>query len=114
MPARIALTLDQHNDEDLTGTVLDETTEQPQNLTGVALEMLLKPSRETADDAETVTVLSTQGGQITVTTPAAGAYTVAVPASALAVAGVRWYRVDAVTGTDRKTVVYGPLKVRDL
>jgi hypothetical protein len=113
MPTRRALTVNQSNDETLTGTVLDEQG-APLNLTGVTLEMLLKPSEATPDDDASVTVLSTTGGGITVNAPLTGAYSVAIPDTALTEAGIRWYRVDAVQGTSRKTIVYGPLKVRDL
>lgn len=113
MPTRRALTVSQGNDETLNGTVLDDDG-APLDLTGVTLEMLLKPSAETADDDPAVTTLTTTAGDITVSAPLTGAYSVAIPDTALTEAGIRWYRVDAVQGTSRKTIVYGPLKVRDL
>ena len=113
MPTRRALTVSQANDETLTGTVRDEDG-APLDLTGVTVEMLLKPTAETADDDASVTVLSTATGEITVSAPLTGAYSVAIPDTALTVAGTQWYRVDAVGGSSRKTVIYGPLKVRDL
>lgn len=113
MPKRIALTLNQNNDEDLPGTVTKEDTGQPQDLTGVTLEMYLKASAS-ADDSTATVLSSAAPGGITITNAAAGTYTVAIPDSALTAAGTRWYRVDAVSGPTRKTVVYGPLRVRDL
>lgn len=112
MPTRRALTADQNNDMTYVGTASNEDTGLPLNLAGVTLEMVLKASEET-DDADGTT-LSTTTGEITVTDAAQGAYSVAVPDSALTQAGIRWYRVDAIAGTSRKTIVYGPLKVRDL
>lgn len=114
MPTRRALTVSQGNDETLTGTATDSDTGDALDLTGVTLEMLLKASEETADDDPGVTTLSTTTGEITVAEPLLGAFEVAIPDTALTEAGIRWYRVDAVSGTSRKTIVYGPLKVRDL
>jgi hypothetical protein len=112
MPKRVTLSLSQGNDETLSGLVLQADDGTPLDLTGVALEMLLKATPETPD--EDATVLSTTGGQIAIVSAAAGTYSVNVPDSALTEAGDRWYRVDAVAGTSRKTIVYGPLHVRDL
>lgn len=112
MPTRRALTVSQNNDETLTGQATETDFGSPLNLAGVTLEMVLKASEET-DDADGTT-LSTTTGEITVTDAAQGAFSVAVPDSALTQAGIRWYRVDAIAGTSRKTIVYGPLKVRDL
>lgn len=114
MPTRRALTLNQSNDEDLAGVATDDDTGLPLDLTGVALEMFLKPAKETDDDDPAVVKLSTATSEIIVVGAPAGTYTVAIPDGALAEAGIRWYRVDAVSGASRKTVVYGPLKVRDL
>lgn len=112
MPTRRALTADQNNDMTYAGTATNTDTGLPLNLAGVTLEMVLKASEET-DDADGTT-LSTTTGEITVTDAAQGAYSVAVPDTALTQAGIRWYRLDAIAGTSRKTIVYGPLKVRDL
>lgn len=114
MPTRRALTADQNNDMTYTGTATDADAGTPLDLTGVTLQMYIKPAADTDDDDPAVTVLSTETGDITITDPAAGAYSIAVPDTALTAAGVRWYRVDAITGGARKTIVYGPLKVRDL
>ncbi|MFB4320658.1 hypothetical protein [Actinomadura sp. 21ATH] len=112
MPKRITLALSQGNDETLAGTVTEADFGTPLDLTGVTLEMLLKDTPETPDaDA---TVLSTATGEITITDPDGGTYSVAIPETDLTEAGDRWYRVDAVQGTSRKTIVYGPLRVRDL
>ena len=113
MPTRRALTADQNNDMEYAGTAINDDTREPLDLTGVTLEMLLKPSEQTADDDPSVVTLSTGDG-ITVDAPLTGAYSVTVPDTALTEAGIRWYRVDAIAGTSRKTIVYGPLKVRDL
>jgi hypothetical protein len=112
MPTRRALTADQNNDMTYAGTATNEDTDLPLNLAGVTLEMVLKASEQT-DDTDGTT-LSTTTGEITITDAAQGAYSVAVPDTALTEAGIRWYRLDAIAGTSRKTIVYGPLKVRDL
>lgn len=114
MPTRRALTVSQANDETLTGQATETDFGSPLDLTGVTLEMLLKASEETPDDDPGVTVLSTATSGITITDAALGTFEVTIPDTALTDAGVRWYRVDAVQGTSRKTIVYGPLKVRDL
>lgn len=114
MPTRRALTVGQNNDEALSGTAVDEDTGLPLDLTGVTLEMYLKASAATADTDPAVTKLSTATSGITITNAAQGIYAVAIPDTALTAAGIRWYRVDAIAGSSRKTIVYGPLKVRDL
>ncbi|TDD88378.1 hypothetical protein E1298_15280 [Actinomadura rubrisoli] len=76
--------------------------------------MVLKPSEAAEDDDPDAVTLSTGTGEITITSAAQGAYSVAIPDTALTDAGNRWYRVDAVAGSSRKTIIYGPLKVRDL
>lgn len=114
MPRKLAQTLNQGNDEPLLGTVIDEDGGLPEDLSGVTLNMYIKPTRQTADTDGSVTKLSTSTGEITIVSAPAGTYRVEVPDSVLSVAGLRWYRVDAVSGTDVRTVVYGPLRVRDL
>lgn len=114
MPTRRALTVNQSNDETLTGQATETDFGTPLDLTGVTLEMLLKASEATPDDDPGVTTLSTTGGEITITDAELGTFEVTIPDTALTEAGIRWYRVDAVAGTSRKTIVYGPLKIRDL
>lgn len=110
MPTSAALTLDQANATTLSGTVTSGGSAY--NLTGITVEMYLKASAATPDSA--ATVLSTATGEITVVSASGGTYSVAVPSTSVATAGQTWYRVDAVSGGSRKTVVYGPLIVQDL
>lgn len=112
MPVSRDLELYQGNQETFTITVTkDDGTVQ--NLTGLTVNLWIKPARETADTDPLVIKLSTSTGEIVLTTPLAGLCTVTVPASALALAGRRWWRCDVLVGGQPKTAAYGPLKVID-
>lgn len=113
MPTYQYLRLYQSNDEQLTGTVL-AADGAAQDLTGVTLDMFLKPSPETADDDPSVTVLSTSTGEISIDDAAAGTYTVTISDSVLTTVDRQWYRIDATTGGSTRTVTYGPLEITDL
>lgn len=113
MPLQRELELFQGNQEIFTVTVTkDDGTVQ--NLTGLTVNVYLKPARETSDLDGQVIKLSTATGEVVLTTPLAGLCTVTVPASALALAGRRWWRCDVIIGGQPKTAAYGPLKVVDV
>lgn len=108
----VELELLQGNDEIVEHTV--STVTGPLDLTmASAIEMFIKPSKATADTDPSVTKL-TLGGGITIVDASAGRCDAAVPAGALATAGVRWWRLDLVVSSDRKTAMFGPVLIRDL
>lgn len=109
MPSRRELALLQRNTETVRLTILDEDTGTPQDLTGVTVEVYVKPSAETDDDDPSVTLLTA----VAQSPASAGIATLTVPADVLAAAGESWWRVDCVAGDSRKTAMYGPFIVRD-
>ena len=110
MPTRVLQILHQGNGETLHGQVLDPAG-QPMPLAGHTLRMVIKASEFTPDDE--ATTLTTEDG--IAHGQDEGSYTVTIPASMLTEAGIRWYRVDAQEGQgDPKTVVFGPLIIRDM
>lgn len=111
MPKQADLTLIEGNTETVEEAVTDDDTGQPLNLTGVTVEFYVKTDRTVPDTDPSVVKLSTATGEVTVTNAVGGVCTVAVPAQA---AGTYWRRLDVVSGTDRKTAIYGPLYVIDV
>lgn len=115
MPTPRTLRLYQANDETLDVTVYTETIPpftDPEDLTGVSeVTLILKASRETADDEGTSLTLI--GGDIAITDAVGGLMQITVPAAALAAAGRRWYRLDAVRAGLTRTLAYGYLVVTD-
>lgn len=111
MATYLELELPQLNDPDVELTLTSAGA--PLDLsTASALELFLKPHRTTLDTDLTVTKL-TLGAGLTVTDSSGGVCVASIPAAALAVAGVRWWRLDAVISGKRRTAMYGPLKVAD-
>lgn len=109
------LQLSQLNDEDVELTLTHSDTGLPLDLATVsAIEMYLKGSKTTDDTDPGVTKLTKQAGQIVITNAVGGVCIASIPAAALAVAGTRWWRVDVViAGGQRKTALYGPLRISD-
>jgi hypothetical protein len=97
------LTIYQSKDADLTLTLTDPTTGLPYNLTGLTVNLVVKPNRDTPDSGGTTYVC-------TVSSPTSGIATVTLPAASHPTAGVSWYRVDLV-GTETKAVKFGRLTV---
>lgn len=117
MAIQVPLTLNENNDEEILATL---TTNQPSagtvlDLTGKTVEAYLKVSAATADsDASTWKGLSTGGSPaITITNAAAGQLTVLVPATSITTA-MKWWRLDVLSGSLRKTSLYGVITVVDL
>lgn len=110
------ITLFEGNAETLTVTILPP---DGGTLTGVtALEFYLKADACDDDDAEGVVTLSTVSppGGVTIDTQTADEIvaTVEIPASALVDPYSRYWRIDALTGSARRTAMYGPVTVVDL
>jgi hypothetical protein len=115
VPTRRELVLLQRNDENVRLNITQDDTGDPQDLTGVTVEVFIKPNAETADDDDAVTVLSTATSDIVVDPPGSdGIAILTVPAEVTATAGESWWRADCVVSGDRKTAMYGPFIVRDL
>ena len=105
------LTIYQFKDADLTLTLTDPTTVSqqnpnglPYNLSGLTVNLIVKPNRDASESAGTVYTCTVQS-------PATnGIATVRIPAANNSVPGVYWYRVDLV-GTETKAVKFGRLTI---
>lgn len=111
MPKRRAVTLYQHNAEQIDVTVTDGA--DAYDLTDVQVEVYLKPSAATDDDDAAVVLLAIGTG-VELLDAAAGQVRVTVPPSALTTSGTRWWRLDVVKDAARRTAVYGPMHVTDI
>jgi hypothetical protein len=115
MPAPRTLWLYQLNDE-LLNVAVFEDTDPPyttaEDLTGMTeVTLVIKATRETAD-AEGAELTLTDGA-IAITNALLGLMQITVPAASLAIAGRRWYRLDAVRAGKTRTLAYGYLVVTD-
>lgn len=115
MPSPRTLRLLQNNGKTLAVVVYEDTTPPyttPYDLTGLdEVTLILKATKETADaDGEALTLTD---GAIAITVPLEGQMEIDVPASALAIAGRRWYRLDVEQAGSVETVGFGYLVVRD-
>ena len=113
MPSRRELVLLQRNDETVRLNITQDDTGDPQDLTGVTVEVFIKPNAETDDDDAAVTVLSTPDDIVIDPPSTDGIAILTVPAEVTATAGESWWRADCVIAGDRKTAMYGPFIVRD-
>lgn len=111
MPSRKNLTLYEANTEQVTIAVaLDGGA---YNLTGAALEVYIKADATVADTDPSVSKL-TIGSGITVLDAPSGQVRATIPAGVVVGPGARWYRLDVVEGTVRRTAVYGTLTIKDM
>lgn len=114
MADRVALTLHEGNDETLLLTIVREV--DTDDLTTItALELFLKYDSCDADDAVTTLELTTGSG-ITITSQTAAQIlaTAVIPATALSGSFDRFWRVDGLVGSARRTAMYGPVTVVNL
>jgi hypothetical protein len=115
MTTNYNIALNQNNDEvvQLSFTDADPLNSgTPYPLTGaINVEFFIKASKTATDLSGTM--LSTQGGQITITNAQEGICTVAIPAADIAAAGALWWRADVVgtSGSPRKTAGFGYLNI---
>jgi len=111
MASKVDLELIQGDDPTVTMRITSGGVAQ--DLTGKRVELLVKPTRHTADSAEMFRLSSVDGG-ISVT-DTVGGEAVADFTNQLATAGDFWYRAwiaDAADeATDRRTFAYGSLSV---
>lgn len=111
MATYLELELDQNTDPDVELTLTQAGA--PLDLgTASALELFVKPHRTTADTDLTVTKL-TIGSGIAVTNASGGICVASIPAAALALAGLKWWRIDAVISGKRRTAIRGVVHVAD-
>lgn len=109
------LSLNENNDEEVLATI---TTNQPTDgtvldLTGKTLEAFLKASAATADNDGSVWKGTTTGGEVVVTDAVNGKVTVKIPAASVTTS-MKWWRLDVLNGSLRKTALYGVVTVTDL
>lgn len=117
MALQVPLTLNENNDEEILAAL---TTNQPSagtvlDLTGKTVEAYLKVSAATADnDGSTWKGVSTGGSPaITVINAAAGQVSILVPSMNITTA-MKWWRLDVLSGSLRKTALFGVITVVDL
>lgn len=111
MATYLELDLNQNNDQDIELT-LDQGGTALDLGTASAIELFLKPHRTTADTDLAVTKL-TVGSGISITNAPGGVCVASLSAGALAAAGLRWWRLDAVISGKRKTAMFGVVRVAD-
>ena len=114
MADRVALTLHEGNDETLLLTI-DREVDTDDLTVITSLELFLKYDACDEDDADT-TVQLTTGAGITITAQSAAQIlaTASIPASALVGSFERFWRVDGLVGSARRTAMYGPVQVVNL
>lgn len=113
MPSLINLTLHEGNDETVSVTIVPASGGSLAGVTG--LEMVLKPSTCEDDDDDDALVLTTGNG-IVLNSQSADLITatITIPATALTETYERAWRLDALTGSARRTALYGAVTVIDL
>lgn len=101
------ITLYEYNDETVVATLYEDVSKTtPINLTGMTVEFIYKTSTAQADtDATTITatIVSAVNGQIKVSIP-----------NETVDMSKKFYRIDVIAGSDRRTAVYGNISVVDL
>jgi len=102
----VDIVLAEFNDETLNLTITSNGSAY--NITGLELDMYLKPQAGVADGAAGVVKLSTVTGEITITNGAGGLATVAIPNADLTSTGAfTFYRVDIVAAGKKNTAIFG-------
>jgi len=98
------ITLGQYNDETITLAITSAGL--PWDLTGAAVQVVVKPAAAVADtDPAAITAT------VTITDAAAGLAAAVIPGDSLATAG-RWYwHADVLLGGERKTALYGDVLI---
>lgn len=114
MADKVTLTLHQGNDETVAWTVTP-ASEDDDLLDVTSLELVVKDDR-CAADADGLTLTTADPDEMVILSQTADEITgeAYIPASALAEPYDRWWRLDAVTATGRRTALYGPVTVVDL
>jgi len=113
MPANATLNLLEVNTDSVVLNITLQTGGDAFDLTGSTLEFFFKPTASTADNDVSVTKLVSPT-DITITDAAQGIATFTVPAGVVATPGTRFYRCDVVTGSIRRTALYGDVVVQNV
>lgn len=111
MTSLVPLTLNERNDPTVDLTASASSPIDPAQAT---FEMYIKDS-ETTDDGDATVITVGNGLTIISTEPAKTIdLTAEIPASELNTPGKRFWRLDVIVSGKRGTVMYGPLRIRDL
>lgn len=108
------LTLYELNDETISLALSEPDDQQPHDLTGADLELIVKSSVDQEDSDPETLVVDTQSGAIVVDDAAAGLATATIQRGELTTPGELVWRLDVVRSGTRRTAVYGVLRVVDL
>lgn len=101
------ITLHEYNDETVVATLFEDVAKTiPLNLTGSSVEFIYKTSNA-QDDGSAVTI------DATITSAVDGEIEVEIPNETVDMAK-KFYRIDVIAGSERKTAVYGNITVVDL
>jgi hypothetical protein len=92
-----------NHDADVTITLLNPTTGDPYDLTGLTVNFYIKPGRTVPDSAGTMYECTVVGP------PTNGIATVNIPEASITVPGIVWYRVDLVSESEVKSPKFGNL-----
>ncbi len=106
------LTVYQSNDTLFKLTLVIAGTTTRLNLTGLSMEFYLKSSPSQAD-ASALAIYSTTTGEIVVTSAGNGELTLRINSDHIPTPGKFSYHLDTVSGSNRETVMAGPLVVLD-
>lgn len=109
--ANLKLEFLERNDHVVDMTVTDDTTGGPLDLTGLTVEMALKPSVD--DPYAEATVLSTETGEIAATDEANGKVSVQISSTAITAKAKKnhTWTLDVVDATTRRTAIWGTYTV---
>lgn len=100
----------QGNDPTVDITVSSEG--EPLSLSGLDVELWIKPSAATDDADDAVTTLTLDDGLALGS--AVGTLVAVIPDAALSTPGERFWRLDVLQSGARTTVMYGPLVITDV
>lgn len=109
----VDITLAEFNDETLALTLTSGGAAL--NITGLELDLYLKPLSGIPDSTSGVTKLSTTTGEITITNGPGGLATVAIPKTDLGtVTAYTFYRVDVIAAGKANTAIFGKVSTTPL
>lgn len=114
MPASQSLALFEENTDTITVTVTKAADGTPEDITGATIEVFFKTSASMADDDLSTVKASTADSSVTITDGPNGKAMFNVPADAVASPVSKFWRLDVVNGTSRRTALYGPVTITDL
>jgi hypothetical protein len=112
----VDIVLAEFNDETLNLALTVGQPPNPLNITGLELDMFLKPTSGVADGSAGVVKLSTITGEIVITNPTGGLATVSITNVDLTnPTAFTFYRVDRIDGTGkRNTAIFGKVSITPL